>query len=906
MTPQVGRRSAVLICTILTLILPTLGPSPTAGAYNNECASMTANRTPKESPLLKAAHEANRAGISVIPIKADGSKEPRGRWKAQQNQCADLKQINAWFGTGGGLGIVCGAVSGKLEFLDFDTHDIFDDFVELAEQVGLGPVVDRIRRGYDERSPDGRHLPWRCDKIAGNQKLAKRYDPTGASNGDSSERPVMQIETLIETRGEGGYMIVAPSCGSVHESGQPYLLVSGGFATIATITPAEREDLLNVARSLDELLKREATDTGGDTQSHTKGTRPGDLYNATATWNEVLRPQGWIQVYERNVTTYWRRPGKDRGISATTNYQDSNFLYVFSTSTVFEAQRGYSKFAAYAVLNHSGNFGSAAAALAAAGYQANPENGVSTGNGANGATSASQSSDQIPLDIFGDTTIAGQPDLPRACLPSVIADFAWDEAERLGCDPVMLVFPCLAAVQAATDDAFQLQPKQHDTRWCESARGWFAVVHDPGQKHSPAQAAALAPLRAIEDAWYVEDDAAMEQYLVDEAVYKSRLVKYAKDKAAGKNPDQPEKPEKPLERRCLLSDTTIEAASAILKDNPSGVLAEFDELSSFFASFDAYRSKSTGKDRSHWLEAYNGGPHLIDRVNRGRVRIPNWSIGIVGGIQPGPMQRLAGKITDDGLVQRFVVAFAKPSLRGVDQPPKLEAVADYTTLIDRLMKSQPDDRRPVFTLSSDAQKQRLLVSDVADDVQCLPDTSAAFRAHLGKWDGLFARLTLTFHFAEHILTPPQDQLPPTEIAGQTAACVAQFMTDYLLPNAARFYRELLGEDDHLKHGRWIAGHILTQDVEKLTARDVGRAYRELRGDLPATQTAMRTLEAAGWVIAVDAHKRDGPTQWRVNQRIYTTFTKRAKAERERRAAEQQKIWKAARNLGLTPGGEGDA
>ncbi|MCR4338771.1 MAG: YfjI family protein, partial [Gemmatimonadaceae bacterium] len=58
-----------------------------------------------------------------------------------------------------------------------------------------------------------------------------------------------------------------------------------------------------------------------------------------------------------------------QGISATTNYHDSDLLYVFSTSVAeFTPEEGYSKFRAYALLNHGGDFTAAARALKAEGY----------------------------------------------------------------------------------------------------------------------------------------------------------------------------------------------------------------------------------------------------------------------------------------------------------------------------------------------------------------------------------------------------------------------------------------------------------------------------------------------------------------------------------------------------------
>jgi hypothetical protein len=70
--------------------------------------------------------------------------------------------------------------------------------------------------------------------------------------------------------------------------------------------------------------------------------------------------KGWKKVFTANGVTYWRRPGKDTGISATTGKNDANNLYVFSTSTTFEENKPYSKFAAFAHLEHGDDFSAAA------------------------------------------------------------------------------------------------------------------------------------------------------------------------------------------------------------------------------------------------------------------------------------------------------------------------------------------------------------------------------------------------------------------------------------------------------------------------------------------------------------------------------------------------------------------
>ena len=101
----------------------------------------------------------------------------------------------------------------------------------------------------------------------------------------------------------------------------------------------------------------------------TEGNRPGDEFARSVSWHEILEPHGWEYSHASGSTEYWTRAGKTEGCSASVNHADSDVLYVFSTNAVpFEAETGYSKFHAYALLNHHGDFRKAAAVLASEGY----------------------------------------------------------------------------------------------------------------------------------------------------------------------------------------------------------------------------------------------------------------------------------------------------------------------------------------------------------------------------------------------------------------------------------------------------------------------------------------------------------------------------------------------------------
>ena len=349
--------------------------------------------------MLEHALAAYAAKLSVLPPREDGSKQPLGRWTQYQQARADEDQVRRWYANGrAGLGAVTGRVSGNLECFEFDDARTYADLKALAVASGLGDPLARIEAGYLEQSPSGGiHWLYRCPEIAGNTKLANR--PEGLD-----ERGQTKVKTLIETRGEGGFVVLAPSHGSVHPTGKPYVLLAGSFATIAAISPGERRALFDLARVFDAqpVVKAAKTATRQRQCTTGDGERPGDRFNAETDWIGLLEPRGWVQVYERGGVNYWRRPGKDHGISATTGF-GGDWLYVFSSSTKFETGRCYDRFGAFAVLEHGGDFAEATRAAA-----------VLFGNGSNRSTVtgelnyAPQNRPEQPeqLDEFGEF---GQP-----------------------------------------------------------------------------------------------------------------------------------------------------------------------------------------------------------------------------------------------------------------------------------------------------------------------------------------------------------------------------------------------------------------------------------------------------------------------------------------------------------------
>ncbi len=326
---------------------------------------------------LDAAVRYLSAGLSVIPIRADGSKQPATRWKDFQTSAASAEQVRSWFSAGRrGIALVCGAASGMLECLDFDDLDAATGWEEIVRSV----CPDLLARLVIVKTPrPGLHVWYRVDSsVPGNQVIATAIDDKGGR------------KTLIETRGHGGYALVPGGHPDAHPAGRPYELVHGSFDRFPVLTTDERTLLHELARSLG--TPGQANDESPDGRNGANpagpiGERPGDVFERDGpSWREVLEPHGWQFLHATNGVEYLRRPGKDgKSCSATLGHCRSKDglprLYVFSSSaSPFEAGHSYSKFAAFTLLEHAGDFGAAARALASQGHGSNER--CSTGDDA--------------------------------------------------------------------------------------------------------------------------------------------------------------------------------------------------------------------------------------------------------------------------------------------------------------------------------------------------------------------------------------------------------------------------------------------------------------------------------------------------------------------------------------------
>ncbi|GKQ40315.1 bifunctional DNA primase/polymerase [Streptomyces sp. A012304] len=347
-----------------------------------------------QTPDLRAsARELHDAGLCVLPVKPDGSKAPDVRsWTGYKVTRSTPEEHDRWFGDGRrtGIGIVTGAVSGNIELIEFEglaiKEGLLDEVTELANNSGLGDLWQAVTTGWADQSPSGGvhyKVIVKGRPVAANKKLARRLaredEYTPEERQRVAEKPSTKIvRVLVETRGEGGFVVIAPSHGPTHPSGEPYVRLAGGPTTMAVVEPEDLDALYALCQAVDAMPTEEKAKTAPRPKRELPAgyVRPGDDFENKANWTEIIGEE-FDPIFTRGQTTYWRRKGKNRGISATTGHaSDRDRLYVFSTSTVFEAETPYDKFAAYTLLTQGSTtldaFKRAAADLRSKNYGSEP------------------------------------------------------------------------------------------------------------------------------------------------------------------------------------------------------------------------------------------------------------------------------------------------------------------------------------------------------------------------------------------------------------------------------------------------------------------------------------------------------------------------------------------------------
>jgi hypothetical protein len=287
-----------------------------------------------------------------MPIRGD-KKPALKEWNPLRSRLPTDNELSAWAKTFDRYALICGKGSAGVEAIDIDTkYDESGTLLARLSDLLADELMHIWSRLVVQSTPSGgKHLIYRCANFSGN-------DSSIARTGDNKH-------AVIETRGDGGYILIYPSHG--------YTIDRGDLSQLPVLTDDERNALMDLCASFDLCPRVEAAPVASQSKYSGK-KRPGDDFTERGDILPILTKHGWQPEFARgDGAVMVRRPGKAKGEghSATLHAVGHNKLYVFSSSAhPFKPRTVYDAFAVLAILEYGGDFSQAARELARDGYGA--------------------------------------------------------------------------------------------------------------------------------------------------------------------------------------------------------------------------------------------------------------------------------------------------------------------------------------------------------------------------------------------------------------------------------------------------------------------------------------------------------------------------------------------------------
>lgn len=304
----------------------------------------------KLGPVWQQVELLLNEGVSLMPVrdkeevvygKIRKVKTPYELWEKYKVEIASRQELfhkMDKYNTNA-VAAVCGKVSGNLEVIDIDVK--YESGVDARLFNDLRTMYpDLLARLRVHKSPSGGyHILYRVEPgfiVPGNQKLAKRP----ATDEELLISPKEKVKCFIETRGEGGYIMMPPSMGYTIAKNNP----------IPTISAAERNSIITLASCYNRVVKVDKPPKTPFNDNY-YSENPFEHFNNSPEGESVLLDYGWKFAGNSGDYVHYTRPGKEDGISASF-IKSKRVFYIFTSNSELENERGYRPATILSILRH--------------------------------------------------------------------------------------------------------------------------------------------------------------------------------------------------------------------------------------------------------------------------------------------------------------------------------------------------------------------------------------------------------------------------------------------------------------------------------------------------------------------------------------------------------------------------
>jgi hypothetical protein len=400
--------------------------------------------------------------------------------------------------------------------------------------------------------------------------------------------------------------------------------------------------------------------------------------------------------------------------------------------------------------------------------------------------------------------------------------------------------------------------------WEVTPNLFVAVVGGPGSKKSPALKFMAGPLYRI------------DRELRD-------IYKEAKEAWKRLGDDEADEP---VMGHLTLDDTTREAFSKILNDNPRGLVLVKDELTAWVADLNAYRG-GKGSDKQFWMSLNTGTLIKVTRKGSPEPLVIVHPCGaVVGCLTPSTLPQVKESGADDGWIDRMLFTFPPPSewpAEWVRSEIPTELTDDWSAAVDRLWSRQmvregeSKHPRPYFIhFGKGAEAAWAEFFRHHQQEQKSDDFPGSLAGPWSKYEGYTLRLAVILSQLRQAYDPTDDG-PPSDVTGVDVKHAVALIT-YFKSQFRRVRDELAGSTGVLTpDAESVLSWLKDDGRESFTSTELRRKFRKFddrdRAGAIASLAACKVIRSAilprsdglpqgrkaiGYEVNPWVHSADGP------------------------------------------------
>jgi hypothetical protein len=421
--------------------------------------------------------------------------------------------------------------------------------------------------------------------------------------------------------------------------------------------------------------------------------------------------------------------------------------------------------------------------------------------------------------------------------------------------------------------------------WSEPMTLWACIIADSGDRKTPGLNVIVRALDLIEK--NNSKDTSTKRLRHETKIQKAKEIqkKWKEERQAALDAKPPKEPPimpidaidpgNFIEPRLYATDPTIERLAPLLQARPRGMMLIRDELSGLFANMARY---SSGSDRPFWLEAWNGGRHIVERVS-GSIVVDHLLVGVIGNFQPDKLARaFAGD--EDGMYARFLYAWPlAPEYRPLTNTVS-EVEPELQNALTALIRLPAEDEGGEFNLRY-VELSEEAVAEFEEFRKWVDKTKRDLDGHERHWfvkgETVVLRLAGVLAYLAWAMALGK---PASGLEGITAALEPRTIEKWFVVDAIRLWRTFLWPharaamrqislSDRHKNARRVLRWILNHGKREVARDEIRQNALAKLLDAQQTQLLLDGLERAGWLKRESIKTAGRPKQrWEVNPKLF--------------------------------------